>query len=284
MTAPDGLPPLRSVISQLGLTARKGLGQNFILDFNITRRIARAAGPLEGVTVVEVGPGPGGLTRALLLEGAAHVVGIERDSRCLGALQDIADHYPGRLTILSKDALEVDYTSLGRPPMRIVANLPYGIATPLLVGWLKASPWPPWYDRMVLMFQREVADRIVAPPGSKTYGRLSVLTQWRTRPRILLCLPPQAFTPSPKVESAVVEFIPLPAPELRCRPESLEAVTGAAFGQRRKMLKSSLRQIADDSEKMLERAGIPANLRPEQLDVTQFVRLAKIFEESAADR
>lgn len=280
MTTPDGLPPLRSVISDLGLTARKGLSQNFILDLNLTRRIARAAGPLEGVTVLEVGPGPGGLTRALLLEGAAHVIGIERDSRCLGALQDIANHYPGALTILSKDALEVDYASLGPHPMRIVANLPYGVATPLLVGWLKASPWPPWYDRMVLMFQREVADRIVASPGSKTYGRLSVLSQWRTRPRILLSLPPQAFTPPPKVESALVEFMPLPAPEPGCRPESLEAVTGAAFGQRRKMLKSSLRQIADDSERLLERAEISANLRPEQLDVGQFVRLARVFEDS----
>jgi len=278
VTSPDGLPPLRLVISRLGLTARKGLSQNFILDLNLTRRIARAAGPLEGVTVLEVGPGPGGLTRALLLEGAAHVIAIERDSRCLAALQDIANHYPGALTILSKDALEVDYASLRPHPMRIVANLPYGVATPLLVGWLKTSPWPPWYDRMVLMFQREVADRIVAGPGSKTYGRLSVLSQWRTRPRILLSLPPQAFTPPPKVESALVEFMPLPAPEPDCRPESLEAVTGAAFGQRRKMLKSSLRQIADDSEELLERAEIPANLRPEQLDVGQFVKLARIYE------
>lgn len=284
MTSPDGLPPLRSVISQLGLTARKGLSQNFILDLNLTRRIARAAGPLEGVTVLEVGPGPGGLTRALLLEGAAHIIAIERDSRCLGALEDIADHYPGALTILSMDALEVDYASLGPLPLRIVANLPYGVATPLLVGWLKASPWPPWYDRMVLMFQREVADRIVASPGSKTYGRLSVLSQWRTRPRILLSLPPQAFTPPPKVESALVEFMPLAAPKPDCKPESLEAVTGAAFGQRRKMLKSSLRQIADDSERLLERAEIPANLRPEQLDVSQFVRLARLFEDSVDRR
>jgi 16S rRNA (adenine1518-N6/adenine1519-N6)-dimethyltransferase len=258
------------------------LGQNFILDLNLTRRIAREAGPLQGVSVVEVGPGPGGLTRALLLEGAAHVTAIERDSRCLSALQDIAAHYPGALTILSKDALKVDYASLGPAPMRIVANLPYGIATPLLVGWLKTLPWPPWYDRMILMFQREVADRIVARPGSKTYGRLSVLSQWRTRPRIRLSLPPQAFTPSPKVDSALVEFVPLPAPEPNCRPESLEAITGAAFGQRRKMLKSSLRQITDDSEELLERAGIPANLRPEQLDVGQFVTLARIFENSIA--
>ena len=284
MTTPDGLPPLRSVISQLGLTARKGLGQNFILDFNLTRRIAREAGPLEGVNVVEVGPGPGGLTRALLLEGAAHVTVIERDSRCLGALQDIAGHYPGALTILSEDALKVDFASLGPPPMRIVANLPYGIATPLLVGWLKTLPWPPWYDRMVLMFQREVADRIVALPGSKTYGRLSVLSQWRTRPSIRLSLPPQAFTPSPKVESALVDFAALPEPDPNCRPQTLEAVTGAAFGQRRKMLKSSLRQITDDSEGLLERAGIPSNLRPEQLDVGQFVRLARIFEDSVGTR
>jgi len=281
VSAQDGLPPLRAVISRLGLTARKGLGQNFILDLNLTRRIARAAEPLEGVTVVEVGPGPGGLTRALLMEGAAHVISIERDSRCLEALQEIAEHYPGALIVISEDALKVDYGSLGQGPMRIVANLPYNIATPLLINWLKASPWPPWYDRMVLMFQREVADRIVAGPGSKTYGRLSVISQWRTKPRICLSLPPQAFTPPPKVDSALVEFTPLPEPENACSPASLEAVTAATFGQRRKMLKSSLRQIVDDPQTLLKEVGISPELRPEQLEVGQFVELARTWEKQS---
>ena len=281
MSTPDGLPTLRTVISGLGLTARKGLGQNFILDLNLTRRIARVAEPLEGVTVVEVGPGPGGLTRALLLEGAHHVIAIERDSRCLEALHEIADRYPGALTILPEDALKVDYGSLGAGPIRIVANLPYNIATPLLINWLKATPWPPWYDRMVLMFQREVAERIVAGPGSKTYGRLSVFSQWRTKPRLRLTLPPAAFTPPPKVDSALVEFTPLPEPDDTCRPNSLEAVTGAAFGQRRKMLKSSLRQITDDPQALLKAVGISPDLRPEQISVEEFVGLAKEWEKLA---
>ena len=201
MSTPDGLPPLREVIRELGLSAKKSLGQNFLLDFNLTRRIARASGPLEGVNVVEVGPGPGGLTRALLLEGAGHVVAIEKDERCLPALQAIAALYPGRLDILPADAREVDYGALALPsPTRIVANLPYSVATPLLISWLKTEPWPPWFDRLVLMFQREVAMRIVAASGGKDYGRLAVLSQWRTSPRILFTLPAAAFTPRPKVE------------------------------------------------------------------------------------
>ena len=201
MSVPDGLPPLRHVIRDLGLSARRSLGQNFLLDFNLTRRIARAAGPLDQATIVEVGPGPGGLTRALLLEGAARVVAIEKDTRCLPALEAIAARYPGRLEVIGGDALDVDYSKLAlQPPTRIVANLPYSVATPLLIGWLKTSPWPPWFDRLVLMFQREVAQRIVAAPGGRDYGRLSVIAQWRTLPRILFGIPPAAFTPRPKVE------------------------------------------------------------------------------------
>ncbi|HET9272939.1 MAG TPA: 16S rRNA (adenine(1518)-N(6)/adenine(1519)-N(6))-dimethyltransferase RsmA [Methyloceanibacter sp.] len=275
MNTPDGLPPLREVIRALELSAKKSLGQNFLLDFNLTRRIARAAGPLEGVTVVEVGPGPGGLTRALLLEGAARVIAIEKDERCLPALQEIATHYPGRLDMVSADAREIDYRALGiEPPARIVANLPYSVATPLLIAWLKTEPWPPWFDRLVLMFQREVADRIVAQPGSKDYGRLAVLSQWRTSPRILLTLPAQAFTPKPKVDSALVELVPKRMPEPTCDTTALEKVTAAAFGQRRKMLRSALRKLAPDSEALLQGLGIDPSSRAEELGVAQFCRIA----------
>lgn len=275
MSTPDGLPPLREVIRALGLSAKKSLGQNFLLDFNLTRRIARAAGPLDGVTVIEVGPGPGGLTRALLLEGASRVVAIEKDRRPLPALEAIAAHYPGKLDIVPADAREVDYRTLPlSPPVRIVANLPYSVATPLLVSWLKTEPWPPWFDRLVLMFQREVADRIVASPKSKDYGRLAVLAQWRTSARILFTLPAQAFTPKPKVDSALVELVPKLAPEPSCDAASLEKVTAAAFGQRRKMLRSSLRQIAADSDALLQQLGIPPTARAEELDVAEFCRIA----------
>ena len=275
MSTPDGLPPLREVIRELGLAARKSLGQNFLLDFNLTRRIARAAGPLEGVTVVEVGPGPGGLTRALLLEGAARVVAIEKDERCLPALAAIAALYPGRLDILSADAREIDYGALGlSSPARIVANLPYNIATPLLIAWLKTDPWPPWFDRMVLMFQREVAERIAAPPGGKDYGRLTVLSQWRTSPRILFTIPGEAFTPRPKVDSALVELVPKNVLQPPCDIAALERVTAAAFGQRRKMLRAALRRIAPDSETVLEALGIDPKARAETLDVAQFCLIA----------
>jgi 16S rRNA (adenine1518-N6/adenine1519-N6)-dimethyltransferase len=275
VNTPDGLPPLREVIRALELSAKKSLGQNFLLDFNLTRRIARAAGPLEGVTVLEVGPGPGGLTRALLLEGAARVIAIEKDERCLPALQEIATHYPGRLDMVSADAREIDYRALGiEPPARIVANLPYSVATPLLIAWLKTEPWPPWFDRLVLMFQREVADRIVAQPGSKDYGRLAVLSQWRTSPRILLTLPAQAFTPKPKVDSALVELVPKRMPEPTCDTTALEKVTAAAFGQRRKMLRSALRKLAPDSEALLQGLGIDPSSRAEELGVAQFCRIA----------
>ena len=278
MSTPDGLPPLREVIRSLGLIAKKSLGQNFLLDFNLTRRIARAAGPLQGVTVVEVGPGPGGLTRALLLEGADRVVAIEKDRRCLPALEAIAALYPGRLEVVGADARELDYGALALPASaRIVANLPYSVATPLLVSWLKSEPWPPWFDRMVLMFQREVADRIVAPPGGKDYGRLAVLSQWRAVPRILFTLPAEAFTPKPKVDSALVEFLPKPAPEPSCDIATLEKVTAAAFGQRRKMLRSALRQITPDSETLLLALGLDPKARAEELAVADFVRIANVL-------
>jgi 16S rRNA (adenine1518-N6/adenine1519-N6)-dimethyltransferase len=275
VSTPDGLPPLREVIRAAGLSAKKSLGQNFLLDFNMTQRIARAAGPLEDATIVEIGAGPGGLTRALLLEGASRVIAIEKDERCLAALADIAALYPGRLDIVAADAREVDYGPFAsRQPTRIVANLPYSIATPLLIGWLKTDPWPPWFDRLVLMFQREVADRIVAKPGGKDYGRLAVLSQWRTRPRILFTLPGAAFTPKPKVDSALVEFAPREVAEPACNVAELERVTAATFGQRRKMLRSSLRQLTDDSEAFLVKLGINPEARAEELGVADFCRIA----------
>jgi 16S rRNA (adenine1518-N6/adenine1519-N6)-dimethyltransferase len=275
VTTPDGLPPLREVIAELGLAAKKSLGQNFLLDLNLTRRIARAAGPLEGVSVVEVGPGPGGLTRALLLEGAARVVAIEKDQRCLPALGAIASAYPGRLDIIAADAREVDWHRLALPaPARIVANLPYSVGTPLLIGWLKTEPWPPWFDRLVLMFQREVAERITASPGTKDYGRLSVVAQWRTRPRLLFTVSASAFTPRPKVDSALVELVPKETPDPHISAEALERVTAAAFGQRRKMLRSSLRKLTPDSEALLVSLGIDPSARAEELEVSDFCRLA----------
>jgi 16S rRNA (adenine1518-N6/adenine1519-N6)-dimethyltransferase len=275
LSIPDGLPPLREVIRACGLTARRSLGQNFLLDFNLTRRIARAAGPLQDATIVEVGPGPGGLTRALLMEGAGHVIAIEKDTRCLPALAEIAARYPGRLEIIATDATGIDYGALTlKSPASIVANLPYSVATPLLIGWLKTSPWPPWFDRLVLMFQREVAERIVAKPRSKDYGRLAVIAQWRTRPRILFGLPARAFTPEPKVESCLVEFVPKEAPQPPCDITQLEKVTAAAFGQRRKMLRSSLRQLTPDTEALLAPLNIEPTARAEELDVADFARIA----------
>jgi 16S rRNA (adenine1518-N6/adenine1519-N6)-dimethyltransferase len=275
VSEPDGLPPLRDVIRDLDLSARRSLGQNFLLDFNLTRRIARAAGPLEHTTIVEVGPGPGGLTRALLLEGADHVIAIEKDARCLPALQAIAARYPGRLQTLHADARAVDYASLPlRSPARVVANLPYSVATPLLIGWLKTSPWPPWFDRLVLMFQREVGSRIVAAPGSKDYGRLSVIAQWRAKTRVLFGIPAAAFTPRPKVDSSLVEFVPHATLKPPCDVQGLERVTAAAFGQRRKMLRSALRQLTPDSEALLDKLGIDPRARAEELDIAAFCRIA----------
>jgi 16S rRNA (adenine1518-N6/adenine1519-N6)-dimethyltransferase len=277
----DGLPPLREVIAALEIGPKKSLGQNFILDLNLTRRIARLAAPLESTTVVEVGPGPGGLTRALLMEGARHVVAVERDQRCEPALAQIANAYPGRLTSHLGDALEVDWTELlpaSRARTVIVANLPYNVATRLLIDWLEAEPWPPWWAMMALMFQKEVAERIVAQPGTKAYGRLAVISQWRTTPRIALTLGPEAFTPPPKIASAVVTFMPRATPEPPCSVKWLGRVTAAAFGQRRKMLRQSLRTLIADPLPLLEAAGVAPELRAEQLDVETFARLARIAE------
>jgi 16S rRNA (adenine1518-N6/adenine1519-N6)-dimethyltransferase len=271
----DGLPPLRDVIRRHELSAKKSLGQNFLLDLNLTGRIARAAGPLDGVTVVEIGPGPGGLTRALLAEGARRVVAIERDERALAALGEIAGHYPGRLTVVPGDAMQFDPAPhLDGGPVRIVANLPYNIATVLLIDWLSAEPWPPWYDRMVLMFQREVAERIVAPPGSKTYGRLSVLSSWRAQAKILFDVSPSAFVPPPKVTSSVVQLIPRAAPP-PCDRAMLERVTESAFGQRRKMLRQSLKSLGIDPLPLLDAAGIEPTARAEEISVEGFAALAR---------
>jgi 16S rRNA (adenine1518-N6/adenine1519-N6)-dimethyltransferase len=278
MSAPDGLPPLRDVIRRYGLSARRALGQNFLLDLNLTGRIARSAGPLDGVTVLEIGPGPGGLTRALLAQGARKVIAIERDERALAALSEIAEHYPGRLAVVAADALAYDPRPLlGDGPARVVANLPYNIATALLVSWLSAEPWPPWYDRLVLMFQREVAERIVSAPGGKSYGRLSVLAGWRTRPKILFDVHPSAFVPPPKVTSSVVEFVPRASP-LACDRRQLERVTEAAFGQRRKMLRQSLRTLGGDPLPLLAYAGIAPTARAEDVPVEGFVALASALE------
>jgi 16S rRNA (adenine1518-N6/adenine1519-N6)-dimethyltransferase len=280
MSSIDDLPPLREVIRQYDLGAKKSLGQNFLLDFNLINRIARSAGPLAGVDVVEIGPGPGGLTRALLAQGARRVIAIERDARALAALQDIATRNPGRLEIISGNALEVDIGSLLRERRaRVVANLPYNIATALLAGWLSAEPWPPWYDRLVLMFQREVADRIVSGPGSKSYGRLSVLAGWRSEGRILFDVSRTAFVPAPKVRSAVLSLVPRPTP-LACDVGALERVTQAAFGQRRKMLRQSLKSLGPDPSTLLAAANIEPTARAEEVSVPGFVALARAFSDA----
>ena len=279
MNAIDDLPPLREVIRRHDLRAKKSLGQNFLLDLNLTSRIARAAGPLDDVTVIEIGPGPGGLTRALLANGARRVIAVERDERALAALAEIAARYPGRLDVVAGDALDFDPRShLDRGPVRIVANLPYNIATALLVNWLTLEPWPPWYDRLVLMFQREVAERITAAPGSKSYGRLSVLAGWRSEARMLFDIAPSAFVPPPKVTSTLVEFVPRAAP-LTCDPRTLQRMTQAAFGQRRKMLRQSLRSLGVDPLVLLSAAGIEPTARAEEIPVAGFVALARVFAE-----
>jgi 16S rRNA (adenine1518-N6/adenine1519-N6)-dimethyltransferase len=273
----DDLPPLREVIRRHGLTPKKSLGQNFLFDLNLTARIARAAEPLENITVVEVGPGPGGLTRALLALGARRVVAIERDQRAIAALEEIGARYPGQLEIVAGDALRVDpRDQLGPERARVVANLPYNIATALLIGWLTAEPWPPWYDSLLLMFQREVAERIVATPGSKSYGRLSVLAGWRTEAKLLFDVAPSAFVPPPKVTSSVVRLTPRPVP-LACQSIALQRVTEAAFGQRRKMLRQSLKTLGVDAGALLSEAGIEPTARAEEIPVEGFVALANIF-------
>ncbi len=276
MSAFDGLPPLRDVIAAHGLNALRSLGQNFLLDLNLTGRIARSSGPLAGVTVIEVGPGPGGLTRALLAEGAGKVIAIERDRRCIAALEEIAAHYPGRLEIIEGDALTTDMASLASGPVRIVANLPYNIATPLLIGWLRTAPWPPYFENLTLMFQREVAERIVATPADDAYGRLAVVCGWRTEAHILFDISPKAFTPPPKVTSSVVQLIPRPVP-LAADMAVLERVTAAAFGQRRKMLRQSLKSLGTDPLPLLAASGIAETARAEEIDVAGFVRLADAF-------
>jgi 16S rRNA (adenine1518-N6/adenine1519-N6)-dimethyltransferase len=282
MSALDDLPPLREVIRRHDLSAKKSLGQNFLLDLNLTARIARAGGPLEGITVVEIGPGPGGLTRALIASGARRVIAVERDSRAVAALEEIAAHYPGRLTVVPGDALTVDLAPcLDDGPARIVANLPYNIATALLVRWLAAEPWPPWFDMMVLMFQREVAERIVAKPGEKPYGRLAVLAGWRTEAKIMFDVAPSAFVPPPKVTSSVVRLIPRVAP-LPCTRSTLERVTVAAFGQRRKMLRQSLRALGVDPTPLLAAAGIDGAVRAEEIPVEKFVALANELDATSA--
>ncbi len=277
MSQLDDLPPLREVIRKHGLTPKKSLGQNFLHDLNLTARIARAAEPLENITVVEIGPGPGGLTRALLALGARRVVAIERDERAIAALAEIAARYPGRLDIVSGDALKVDvHEQLGPERARVVANLPYNIGTALLINWLTAEPWPPWYDSLLLMFQREVAERIVAKVGDKAYGRLAVLAGWRTEARILFDVAPTAFVPPPSVTSSVVRLVPRPVP-LPCDAVALQRVTEAAFGQRRKMLRQSLKSLGVDSGALLEAAGIAPTARAEEIDVEGFVTLARLF-------
>ena len=278
----DGLPPLRQVIAAHGLRAKKSLGQNFLLDLNLTRKIARAAGPLEDCTIYEVGPGPGGLTRALLAEGAAHVIAVERDRRCVAALEEIARAFPGRLDIVSADAMAVDETALLRErsissPVRVAANLPYNVGTALLVKWLTASAWPPFWTSLTLMFQREVAERLVSPPGSAEFGRLSVLAQWRAEPRILFDVDRRAFTPSPSVTSSLLRLEPLAVPLAPARLEDLERVTAAAFGQRRKMLRQSLKQLAPDAEARIRNAGVDPESRPQDLTIEQFAALARAF-------
>ena len=272
MATLDGLPPLRDVIQRHGLDAKKSLGQNFLLDLNLTQKIARSAGPLEGSTVIEVGPGPGGLTRAVLSLGAKKLIAIERDSRCLPALAEIGKHYPGRLEVIEGDALKVDFAALvPEGPVKIIANLPYNVGTQLLVNWLLPGKWPPFWESLTLMFQKEVGQRIVADENDDHYGRLGVLAGWRTDAHMVFDVPPQAFTPPPKVTSTVVHLTPRHAP-LPCDVGKLERVTQAAFGQRRKMLRQSLKPLG--GELLLNKAGIDPARRAETLSVEEFARLA----------
>ncbi|EPX79200.1 16S rRNA (adenine(1518)-N(6)/adenine(1519)-N(6))-dimethyltransferase RsmA [Litoreibacter arenae] len=271
----DGLPPLSEVIRTHQLSAKKSLGQNFLLDLNLTAKIARQAGDLSGCDVLEVGPGPGGLTRGLLAEGARRVLAVEKDPRCLPALAEIADAYPGRLQVIQGDALEVNPLEHLTPPIRVAANLPYNVGTELLVRWLTPKDWPPFWQSLTLMFQREVAERIVAQPGTKKYGRLALLAQWRADARIVMELPPEAFVPAPKVHSAVVHLTALDKPRFEADPAVLSRVVGAAFNQRRKMLRAALKALSPDIEDRLRAAGIPPTERAEQVSLEAFCALAR---------
>ncbi|MGV3574686.1 MAG: 16S rRNA (adenine(1518)-N(6)/adenine(1519)-N(6))-dimethyltransferase RsmA [Devosia sp.] len=281
MSQIDTLPPLREVIATHGLQAKKELGQNFLLDLNLTARIARVGGSLEGARVIEVGPGPGGLTRALLAEGAREVIAIERDARALPALAQISDAYPGRLTVISGDAMEMDYSQLADGPTRIIANLPYNIGTPLLTGWLTQEPWPPFFESMTLMFQREVAERICAKPGEDPYGRLGVLAGWRSDARIAFNVGRQAFVPPPNVTSAVVHLVPKPVEE-GLAVKHVEQVTKAAFGQRRKMVRQSLKSLGVPVENLLVAAGLKGDERAEDLPIEAFLAMARALPELRA--
>lgn len=282
MATIDGLPPLRDVINAHDLVAKRQLGQNFLLDLNLTAKIARLAGDIAGSDVLEVGPGPGGLTRGLLVEGARHVVAIEKDPRCIAALHEIAAAYPGRLTVIEGDAMEVDMASLLSPPVRIAANLPYNVGTELLIRWLTPKIWPPFWTSMTLMFQREVALRITAKPGEEHYGRLALLCQWRSDAKIVMHLPPEAFTPAPRVHSAVVHLTRLDAPRYPADEKVLNRVVAAAFNQRRKMLRSSLKSIGPDMEALLESVGIPPTARGEEISLERFCALARAVVERGA--
>jgi 16S rRNA (adenine1518-N6/adenine1519-N6)-dimethyltransferase len=281
MSQIDTLPPLRDVIATHQLSARKSLGQNFLLDLNLTAKIARQAGDLTGCDVLEIGPGPGGLTRGLLAEGARRVLALEKDSRCLPALAEIAEAYPERLQVINGDALEIDPLEYLTPPVRVVANLPYNVGTELLVRWLTPKDWPPFWQSLTLMFQREVAERIVAQPGSKAYGRLAILAQWRAEARIVLSLPPGAFTPPPKVSSAVVHLDALPEPRYPADAATLSRVVAAAFNQRRKMLRASLKGVSSDIEDHLVAAGIQPTERAEQVSLEAFCALARSLKPTA---
>ncbi len=270
----DSLPPLREVIRTHDLRAKKSFGQNFLLDLNLTARIARAAGDLHGADVFEVGPGPGGLTRGLLAEGARHVLAVEKDPRCRPALDQIAAAYPGRLTVVEGDALALDPMAHLTPPVKVVANLPYNVGTELLIRWMTPRAWPPFWESLTLMFQQEVAERIVARPGSKAYGRLALMVQWRAEARVVLTLPPEAFTPPPKVRSAVVQITALPAPRFPADARVLERVVAAAFNQRRKMLRAALKGLAPGIEAHLEAAGIPPTARAEEVGLEAYCILA----------
>ena len=276
-TAQDGLPPLREVIAEHGLSARKSLGQNFLMDLNLTSKIARRAGDLAQCDVLEIGPGPGGLTRALLMEGARKVVAIERDNRCLAILEQVSAAYPDRLKVIEGDALEVDPLAHLNAPIRVVANLPYNVGTELLIRWLTPPTWPPFWQSLTLMFQKEVAQRIVAQPGSKAYGRLSVLAQWRTDAKLAFEISPQAFTPPPKVTSAVVHLERLEEPRFPADAKDLSRTVSMAFGQRRKMLRASLKSFGKDVEERIREAGIDPTTRAEQVSIEEFCRLSRVL-------